>query len=342
MFGTKKKSPLITCIGSTSLDLFFPTDEGVIIETPEDILSQRKLAFELGGKINAPELYDAVGGVAANVAQGLSLLGVPALCYSALGKDANSKFCKEGLHKNKVDTRLIHIFEDSRTDVSAIIVSLPGGERTIIHNRSSNKRLLVDTKKLTTPWVFVSALNGAWQKNIETVLEGQKLQHFRLAVNPGQHNLKEDPALVLRLVSKADLLTLNKDEALELVLHKNPHAEKSELENEVFLLKSLLSTGVKTVALTDGVRGAWCANKESCWFVAVPPVVKVVDTTGAGDAFTSGFLAAFIQGQGLDQALRAGMANSQSVIKYYGAAEGLVHKKDIEKTVLHIIPQKIS
>jgi sugar/nucleoside kinase (ribokinase family) len=342
MFGITKNVPLVTCIGSITLDLFFPTDEGVIIETPEDILSQKKIAFELGGKINAPEFYDAVGGVAANVAQGLTLLGVPSRCYGALGKDANGKFCREALIGNGVDMSIVHTFSDSRTDLSAVIVSLPGGERTIIHNRDSNKRLVVDSSKLTTPWVFVSSLNGGWQKNIDTVLESQKEKGFRLAVNPGQHNLKEDPALILRLIGKSDVLVLNKDEALELVLYKNPEAKPALLEDESFLLQSLLSTGVTVVAMTDGVRGAWCADKESSWFVNTPPVVQVVETTGAGDAFTSGFLAAFIQDKNLDQAIRYGMANSQAVIKYYGGAEGLIHEKDIEKAILHIIPQKIS
>jgi sugar/nucleoside kinase (ribokinase family) len=342
MFASKKNQPLITCLGSTSLDLFFPTDEGVIIETPEDVLSQKKIAFELGGKILADELHVDVGGVAANVSQGLSLLGVTARCYSTIGNDDNGKFCLQTLKGNGVDTSLINVLSDSRTDISAIIVFTPASERTIIHNRDSNKRLVVAKEKLETPWVFISALNGAWQRNIETVLEAEAQKNFCLAVNPGQHNLKEDPRLILRLVSKAEILILNKDEAIELVLAKNPAVERKEIENEIFLCQTLLSVGVTTVAITDGARGAWCANKDAVWFVAAPESTPVVDSTGAGDAFTSGFLAAFIQKKEIDQGLRWGMANSQAVISSYGAGKALIEGDAIEKAVLHIIPQKIA
>ena len=40
----------VICIGASTQDIFFPTAEGKIIETPEDVTSQRKIAFELGAK----------------------------------------------------------------------------------------------------------------------------------------------------------------------------------------------------------------------------------------------------------------------------------------------------
>jgi sugar/nucleoside kinase (ribokinase family) len=82
LFSKQPKQKQVICIGSTSLDIFFPTDEGVIIDTPDDVLSQKKIAFELGGKVLADEIHTAVGGVAANVAQGLALQGIVASAYT--------------------------------------------------------------------------------------------------------------------------------------------------------------------------------------------------------------------------------------------------------------------
>lgn len=341
MFGRKRKLQVL-CIGSTSMDLFFPTDEGIIIETPEDVTSQRKLAFELGGKVLVPELYTAVGGVAANVSQGLAKLGVQAGSYSCIGKDSNGEFCLSALKENGVDTRSVRILPDARTDLSAIIVLIPSGERTIIHNRDANKKLVVAKEHLTIPWVFVSALNGAWQNNIETILHAQKENGFLIAFNPGQHNIKEDGALVLQMIRSVDLLVLNKDEAIELVLKRNPESQPSELETEIYLLKTLHQVGAKLVALTDGMRGAWVYNGQECWFLQTPKVTSVVDTTGAGDAFTSGFFGALLLEKPLDECLRFGMANSQSVIQYYGGCAGLRTRAEIEVDILNLIPQKLS
>ncbi len=68
----RSKYPEVICIGSVSQDIFFPTSEGIVIETPEDITAKQKIAFELGGKYKVQDRYEAVGGVAANVSQGLA------------------------------------------------------------------------------------------------------------------------------------------------------------------------------------------------------------------------------------------------------------------------------
>lgn len=343
MFGLRKNIQVL-CIGSISLDIFFPTDEGIIIDTPEDITSKQKLAFELGGKILAPEIHTAVGGVAANVAQGLAKLGISSGSYGCIGKDANGEFCLEALRKNKVNTDHVKILKDSRTDLSAIVVLIQSGERTIIHNRDANKRLVIQAEDLTTPWVFVSALNGEWQKNMETIMHAYKDKkdtHFQLAFNPGQHNIKEDSGLVLQVVRNTDLLVLNKDEAIELMLHKYPECAPSVLEDEVALLKMLHQAGAKIVALTDGIRGAWVSNTTECWYLPSRKNIPVVDTTGAGDAFTSGFFGGLLLGRRIDDCLRFGMANGESVIQEYGGSEGLQTEDQIELEILHLIPQKL-
>lgn len=333
------------CIGSISVDLFFPTDEGIIIETPEDITSKRKIAFELGGKILAPELHTAIGGVAANVAQGLAKLGISAASYSCVGKDGNGDFCVKALQSHGVNTEHVRVLPGVRTDLSAIIVLMQSGERTIIHNRDANKHLVVHAEDLAVPWTFVSALNGEWQKNIETILQVQKNdghKNFNLAFNPGQHNIKEDSALILQVIRHADLLVLNKDEAIELVLHRVPDCDPKVLDDEEYLMKTLHQAGAKIIAMTDGNQGAWASNDAENWHLPARKNIKVVDATGAGDAFTSGFFGGLILGKSIDECLRFGMANGESVIQEYGGFAGLQTLPEIEQEILHLIPQKLA
>ena len=56
---------------------------------------------------------------------------------------------------------------------------------------------------------------------------------------------------------------------------------------------------------------------------------EVVDRTGAGDAFGSGFVSALAKGAGVEQAIRAGSANATSVVEYVGAKKGILRLKDL-------------
>jgi len=57
---------------------------------------------------------------------------------------------------------------------------------------------------------------------------------------------------------------------------------------------------------------------------------KGINTTGAGDAFGSSFVAGLIKYNDIEQALKLGILNSNSVIMKIGAQEGLLYSKDIK------------
>lgn len=322
-----KNSFDIVCIGSTSQDIFFPTDEAVIIETPEDLTSKVKIAFELGGKYRVADRYEAVGGVAANVAQGLAKLGCKAACYSKVGEDSVGLWIREELEK--ADVPLDCLFTDAsvKTDLSAIVVLTQNGERTIFHNRDANEKLEILTEKLPeSRWLFVSALNGDWQANLKKILALKSERKARLAFNPGQHNIKQEPEAVRQAIAEADILLLNKDEALELLL-EGRDGEAALDSDEAFLLtelQKLKTKGGLIIGLTDGKRGAWASDGAAIWHCESPAPITPVDTTGAGDAFTSAFFGSCVAGLSAEEALRRGVANARSVLGFYGASRGLL------------------
>ncbi len=317
------KKPDVLCIGSLSQDIFLPTDEGVIIDTPEDVRSERKLAFELGGKVRIDDRYENVGGVAANVAVGLARLGVRSAALACTGDDGLGRWVSGELEREGVDTSRIRRIPSVKTDLSAIIIDAASGERTIFHNRDASENLLLDEDAFRgIATVFVSALNGPrWKDNVETILSAKERFGFRLALVPGQHNVKDDRTLMLRLIGKADVLVLNRDEAIELFYEEgNAVTEPREL------LERLHAIGAKTVAMTDGLHGAYASDGESALFAPLPESQRVsaVDATGAGDAFTSGFFGALLHGINLSQALGWGMANAKGAVGVYGTTPGLL------------------
>ncbi len=327
----------IICVGSASKDIFFPTEEGIFTNTPEDITSQKKVTFEVGAKYQVDDRFEAIGGVGANFAQGIARLGLDVAAYSCIGDDALGDWVVEELAKEGVATDLIERKEGAQTDLSAVLVFMEGGDRTIFFNRDSNEHLAVDAKKLAdAEWIFVSALNGDWKKNLHTVVQGSLEYNIKLAVNPGQKNIQDDAQAVLKAVKHADVLLLNKDEAIVLVLGIHPNATHEELQNELFLIRELYVYGASVIGLTDGMAGAWgYAGGEILHSDALNQ--NAIDATGSGDAFGSGFLSAWIQHKGLEESLRWGVANGSSVVRFYGAREGLLRTDEIEAEALRVI-----
>lgn len=330
----------IICIGSTSQDIFFPTDEGLIIETPEDLTSKVKIAFELGGKYRVADRYEAVGGVAANVAIGLAKMGLPAACYSKVGSDDLGKRIQKELEKAGVAGDCLFVDESARTDLSAIIVLTQNGERTIFHNRDANEKLeILAEKLLPAKWFFVSALNGPWRENLEKILEVKKEGNVRLAFNPGQHNIRDDRERIRAAIAQSDILVLNKDEALELLLEASGRENEIDSSERVLLqeLHKLRADGPSTIGLTDGKRGAWASDGISVWHCESPAVAPV-DSTGAGDAFTSAFFGSLVSGRPMEEALKRGVANSLSVLQKYGANAGLLDVRELEERSAVLTP----
>jgi 2-dehydro-3-deoxygluconokinase len=337
-----RKQPRVICIGSTSKDVFFPTGEGIVLETPEDLTAQRKVAFELGGKYRVDDRYEAVGGVAANVAQALAKLDIFSAVYSNIGGDEIGRWILDELKAARVSTDFLTVDQASKSDLSAIIVLTQSGERTIFHNRDANEKLDIAPEKLSgAEWLFISALNGDWKTNLRKILETAEVGEAKVAFNPGQHNLRDDATLVLEAVSKSEVLILNKDEALELIMKSRTDASPEELNDEQFLLSALHQAGAKVIGMTDGARGAWGSDGTDIWHCPIGHVERVVDATGAGDAFSAAFFAGFILGKSLPDMLRYGIAESGSVVTKYGANGGLLSVDEIESRIAELKPEKI-
>lgn len=332
----------VICIGSASKDIFFPTNEGVIMETPEELTSKRKIAFELGAKYQIEDRFEAPGGCAANVAQGLARLGIAAACYSKLGDDAVGRWIEEELAKEGVDVELLQKERSCKSDLSAIIVDTASGERTIFFNRDANERLEILPEQLTgADTFFISALNGAWEDHLAKILELVKEKKIQFIINPGQRNIKDNVNAVIEGVRASEVFISNKDEAIEIVAGSQQDLAPDQLDDEMVLIKELAKMGPRTVVITDGERGAWGTDSEA-YFFAEPLLKKAVDSTGAGDALTSGFLAAYLAGKKMEEALSWGIANSSNSVIFYGAREGLLKTGEIEDVAAKVTVKKIA
>ena len=326
----------IICIGSSTKDVIFPIVDGVIMETPEDLEAQRKIVFELGAKYQVAQgRHETIGGCAANVACGLARLGTEAFCCTRVGSDQTGDWIKEELKKNGVAIDLIQV-GNHRSDLSTIVAHIPSEDRIIFSDRDSNERLEIDQeelKKVGAQWIFISSLNGnveeSWENKLDKILQLVKEENIKLIFNPGQKNIKKDTQKIIETITQTQMVIMNKDEAIEIV-EKTGDFSGEALNDEKFLAEKLHVLGAKVVALTDGARGAWGFDGQEFLHIEAKKE-KVADTLGAGDAFASGFIAAQLKGKSLQECLQWGIANSSSVVKFYGAIEGLLQEREIEK-----------
>lgn len=324
----------VICIGSATKDIFFPTNEGVILDTPEDVTAQRKIAFELGAKYHIARRHEALGGCSVNVAVGLARLGETVRCQAAIGNDVVGEWIRKQLGREGVGVDELETVVDSASDLSAIIVDEGSGERTIFSNHDASLKFSVKEEIIAdADWLFVSDLSGKWKDNLQRVISSAGKNDIKIAFNPRQQMLHDDCEYVFKVMADCDIVFVNKDEAIEIISSVSSglgaENENKLLNDEEYLIEELKKSGVGIVVITDGIRGAWGYDGRELLHVEAM-VVDAEDTTGSGDAFSSGFLGAYIKGKSLEEALKWGIINSSSSVKFYGGQEGLLNVEKME------------
>ena len=99
------------------------------------------------------------------------------------------------------------------------------------------------------------------------------------------------------------------------------------------IFRRFSEAGCGLVVITDGKGGSQAFDGEK--FYAVPAFdVNTVDTLGAGDGFVSAFLAAFLNGASVKEALKWGSANGASITEKFGAKAGLLTETEIKEFIL--------
>lgn len=330
----------IICIGSACKDIFFPTAEGRITETPEELLSQKKISFELGAKYKIEERFETLGGCAVNVACALAKLGIKSACYSKLGEDHSGHWIKSKLQEYGIDQELVAVEKNFVSDLSAIVVDESSGDRIIFSNQKVNGTLVIDPEKINkTEWIFIGDLQGAWEDHLENIFRLVKENKIRVAFNPRQSNIHDNVQKIIQNIPHSEIVFLNKDEALEVVSALGNFSQ-AELENEKFLMRELKKLESQVVVITDGVNGAWATRGNEIFFV--PAIkVKAYDSTGAGDAFSGAFLGAYLKGEKIEECLKWGILNGGSVVQFYGGQRGLLSEESLRKEARKIEVKEI-
>lgn len=269
--------------------------------------------FALGSKTEVEKILIEVGGGATNAAATFEHQGLRTACACKVGNDAAGDHVVHVLRKLKIGTQFVVRDYDDHTALSTIFLGKDGERTALVYRGASadfTERML-PWKRLRSRWFYITSLGGNL-RFLRRALTHAHREGSRVAVNPGKAEL-EQRSSVLRALRQADVVLLNAEEA-NLLFRK----QGRRLQHAV----AAWTRGITVV--TEGERGAWAVSPHGAWQLRVRPV-RAVDTTGAGDAFGSAFVAALAKRpHDIPAALRLGAINGASVVQVIGAKHGLV------------------
>lgn len=309
----------ILTIGHAALDLFFTLPEARVREL---LGAPDELCLPYGDKLMIHEMEISLGGNAPNVGVGLAKLGLEAGLYAQVGEDFLGDLTMQMLEEAGLD--LSQVTRAGGTDISAILTF--EGERTILAyhpHRNWNFELPTD---FTPDAIYLSSLGlqrfQGFHQDLIVWLEDQRKMGAQpsLFYNPGK-----DETLAgvdnLPILQHTHVLYVNKQEAGGLLGQKIDENTDTEVIKQLAI--NLQQSGPDVVIITDGINGSYGYDGNNFYHQAIFPC-EVIERTGAGDAFSSGSMAAFLSGKDLPEALRWGTIQAHSVIQQVGATQGLL------------------
>ncbi len=237
------------------------------------------------------------GGSAANTAAWLAEAGVETILVGRVGDDDRGRGVSEELRAAGVEAQLA---VDSELPTGTCIVLVgPDGERTMAPDAGANDALretdLADELLASADHLHVAGyalLRSGSRPAARAAITRALERGITVSVDPSSAALLSPE--FLDYAAGAHLLLPNADEARMLSGERDPELAGRTLANRF-----------QEVVVTLGADGAlWTDGSASVRADAVP-VEDAVDSTGAGDAFAAGLLAARLDGAGPEEALAA-------------------------------------
>lgn len=258
------------------------------------------------------------GGSPSNIAMNAHKLGVRAVVASVVGEDGLGNFLIHELKSAGIDTGYIQRSAEGPT--SMVVVTKSQSTPTPVFYRGADYRLSytekLEEKLMNSKIVHFScwplSRNPA-RETIEKIISKAKMNGLLVCFDPNYHPMlweagEDGIEYVKSVIGKVDIVKPSEDDA-ERLFGAHTHEQYIEM---------FLKLGAKLVILTLGKDGALVSNGvETFRFSSL--ATEVADTTGAGDAFWSGFYAATVKGYTIREALSCGFAVSAYKLKYTGA-----------------------
>jgi ribokinase len=249
------------------------------------------------------------GGAGANVAVWLARAGATVTLIGRIGDDHAGRAAAEGLRAEGVDAQLA--VDPARPTGTCVVLVEPGGERSMLPDAGANSGLEAVELPGDAAHLHLAGyglLHPGSRPAARALLATARTAGVAVSVDPSSAAplQRTGPQAFLEWVAGVDLLVPNRDEAATLTGMSDPKAAARALTAQA-----------REVVVKLGPQGALWTDGETQ--LRAPAVnVLVTDTTGAGDAFAAGLLAARLTGADPADALGAGCALAAEAVAREG------------------------
>jgi sugar/nucleoside kinase (ribokinase family) len=304
-------TPRLLAIGAAVQDVFLShSDEFIpVVENPHESF----MKLELGAKADVNNITFSTGGGATNAAVTFARQGLHSQFMGTVGHDPAGQAVLDDLDKEGVDTTHISYSDKYNTGYSVLLLA-PSGERTILTYRGASTHYdakYFDLRESNAEWLYVSSMAGSMEA-LDKIFTQARALGIKIMFNPGKGELSQTKKLK-SLLEDVEVLSVNREEMQTIV-------EGSELEE---LVRHAMHY-VPVAIVSDGPNGVVASDGKTIVRAGMYEDVPVIDRTGAGDAFGSGFLSQWAQGKTLKESIVFASANSTSVVTKIGAKTGIL------------------
>lgn len=280
--------------------------------------------LELGTKVDIDKIQFSTGGGATNAATTFARNGHESIFMGCIANDPAGTAIINALDDEGIDNSYVSYAENIHTGYSVLLLA-PNGERTILTCRGASAKFDIlnpdDLENIYPDWLYVTTFRGNMDM-LDQFFTKAKSLGAKIMFNPGNLELAHQRKL-LGLLSDVDVLLLNKEEAKKIVVG-------STLQELILRVRNYVPAAI----ITDGNQGAIATDGKEVYRLGLYEDVPIKDATGAGDAFGSGFLAAYANGKNFKESLIFASANSTSVVRKIGSKAGII----TQNTKLHTMP----
>jgi ribokinase len=284
--------------------------------------------------LGAGSLRLVAGGKGANQAVAMARVGGKVMMAGRVGDDPFGMQLVQALSSDAIDTSLI-VRDPEETSGTAFIFSVPDGDNAIVVSPGANARVGKDEEQMTRILAALeqaSALILQLEIPLETVQ--QVIEHAHMLGVPVTLNLAPAQQLPRETLRRLSVLIVNEGEA---ALLSGQSAESIKSVEDAERVATLLHDyGIPTIVITLGARGALLVTSDQTGqrhsIHQAAPVVKVVDTTAAGDCFVGALTVALTEGQKPEEALRFAVYASALKVTRFGAQSGLPTREEVLAT----------
>jgi ribokinase len=264
------------------------------------------------------------GGKGSNQAIAAARLGAEVVFITKLGRDMFGDMARRTYAAEGVSDRHIHESPDQTTGAAAIVVDAERGENAIIVVPGACDDLTLAEVEAAAPDIAASSVFLAqFELKLPVVERGIRIaaeRGVKVVLNPAPA-----VAVATSIYALVDYLTPNESEAR--LLSGLP---VDDIDDAARAADFFLTHGARNVLITLGARGVLVKNAELCEHVPAVEAGRVVDTTGAGDAFNGGFAVALAEGADLISAVRFGCAVAGVAVTRMGTAPAMPRREEVE------------